>query len=101
MDLLSIALVIVALWIGVVVLVLAMCKASGHADADEERHFAEGRDHVSNQLPAPYADVALGDDRRPIDAAELQRDAERLGINLPERRRLHLPHLVGTHRHRP
>ena len=101
MDLVSIALVIVALWIGVVVLVLAMCKASGHADADEGRHFAEGRDDVSNQLPAPYADVALGDDRRPIGAAELEREAERLGIELPERRRLHLPHLVGTHRHRP
>ena len=71
MDLISIALVIVALWIGVVVLLLAMCKASGHADADEERHFAEGRDDVSNQLPAPYADVALGDDRRPIGASEL------------------------------
>ena len=101
MDLVSIALVIVALWIGVVVLVLAMCKASGHADADEQRHFAEGRDDVSNQLPAPYADVALGDDRRPIDASELEREAERLGIEVPERRRLRLPHLVGTHRHRP
>lgn len=101
MDLVSIALVIVALWIGVVVLVLAMCKASGHADADEGRHFAEGRDDVSNELPAPYAEVALGDDRRPIGAAELEREAERVGIELPEGRRLHLPHLVGTHRHRP
>ncbi len=101
MDLVSIALVIVAFWIVVVVLVLAMCKASGHADADEERHFAEGRDDVSNRLPAPYADVALGDHRRPIDAAKLERESERLGIELPERRRRRLPHLVGTHRHRP
>lgn len=100
MDLLSIALVIVGLWIGVVALVLAMCRASSHADAVEERHFAEARNDVSNELPAPYADVALGDDRRPIDAGEREREAQRLGIDLPERRRLRLPHLVGTHRHR-
>lgn len=63
MDLVGIALVIVALWVGFVVLVLAMCKASSRADTDDERRFAEG-------------------------------------IELPERRRVHLPHLVGTHRHR-
>jgi hypothetical protein len=63
MDLVGIALVIVALWVGFVVLVLAMCRASSRADADDERRFADG-------------------------------------IELPERRRVHLPHLVGTHRHR-
>jgi hypothetical protein len=100
MDLVSIALIIVALWIGVLVFVLAMCKTSGHADADEARFFAEKRDDVSSQSPAPYSDIALGDERRSIDAAELEHEAERLRVELPERRRLHLPRLVGTHRHR-
>lgn len=100
MDLLTIALIIGAVWIGVLVVVLAMCKASGHADADEERYLAEMRDDVSNQSPAQHSDATVGDERRSIDAAELQRQAERLGIELPERPRRHLPLRVGTRRHR-
>ncbi len=42
MDLVTIALIIGAVWIGVLVVVLAMCKASGHADADEERDMPAG-----------------------------------------------------------
>lgn len=100
MDLLGIALIIVAIWIGLLVVVVAMCKASARADADEERHLAEGREDMWNQSLAPHSNVAIGDARRSTDAAELEREAKRLGIELPKRRRLHLPHLVGTHRHR-
>jgi hypothetical protein len=98
MDLVSIPFVVVALWIGVVVFVVAMCKASGNADADAERYFAEGRDDVPSQSPEPYSAVAPGDDRRAIDAAEFEREAKRFGIELPERQRV--PRLVGTHRDR-
>lgn len=100
MDLVSIALVVVALWIGVVVFVVAMSKASANADADAERYFAESRDDVPDQWPARCSDVVPGDDRRSIDAAELEREDKRVGIEPPEPRRLHLPRLVGTHRHR-
>jgi hypothetical protein len=104
MDLVTIALIIVAVWIGVLVFVLAISKASGHADADEERHLAEARDDASNQSLPPHAhadaDAAVGDERRSIDRAELEREAERLGIELPERPRMRLPRRVGTRRHR-
>ena len=100
MGLVSIALIIVAVWIGVLVIALAMCKASGHADVNDERYIAAGRDDVLNQSPAAYSHVAVGDERRSIDAAELEREAERLVIELPEWPRLHLRRLVGTRRHR-
>jgi hypothetical protein len=100
MDLVSIALVVVALWIGVIVFVVAISKASGNADAEAERYFAETRDDVPEQSRAPHYDLAPGDDRTSIDAAVFARENKRLRIETPERRRLHLPHLVGTHRHR-
>lgn len=82
----TIALIIVAVWIGVAVLVMAMFKASGHADADEERYLAEARDDVSNQSPAPHCDTAVSYERGSIDGAELERQPERLRIGLPGRR---------------
>lgn len=112
MDSVSIALIIAAVWIGLLVmLVVAVCKASAQADADQERHFAERRDDVWNESPAPHSAASVGDDRRSTDAAELEREAERLGIRLPERtrsqpaqfvgtRRLHPPRFGGTRRHR-
>jgi hypothetical protein len=95
----TIALIIVAVWIGLLVFVFAMCAASGRADADEARWLAEGRDDVSNESLAPHP-VAVCDERRSIDAGELEREAERLRIALPERPRLHVPRLVGARRHR-
>lgn len=100
MGLVTVALIIVAVWIGVLVLVLAICKASAHADADEERYLAERLDDVSNQWLAPHSDATVGDEGTSIDRAELQRAAERLRIELPERPRLRLTRLVGTRRHR-
>jgi hypothetical protein len=100
MDLVTVALIIVAVWIGVLVFVLAISKASGHADADEERHLAEARDDASNQSLPPHADAAVGDERRSIDRGELEREAERLGIELPERPRLRRTRLHRTRRHR-
>lgn len=84
MGLLIIALIVVVVWIGVLVVVLAACTASGRADAEEERHLAQGRE-----------------ERKPIDRAGLEREAARLRIELPERPRLRLTRLVGTRRHRP
>jgi hypothetical protein len=101
MDLLVIALIVVAVWIGLLVFVLAVCRASGHADAAEERYLAEARDDVSNQSPASQFDAAGYGERRSIDRAELEREAERLRIELPGRPRLRLTRLVGTRRHRP
>lgn len=76
MDFVTIALMIAAVWIGVlVVVVLAIFKASGHADADAERHLAEVRDDVSHLSPASQSDATVGDERRSIDAAELEREA--------------------------
>jgi hypothetical protein len=77
-----------------------MCKASGHADAAEERYLAEGCDDVSNQALAPHLDATGCDERKSIDRAEPEREAERLRIELPERPRLRLTRLVGTLRHR-
>jgi len=83
MDFVIIALIVVAVWIVLLVFVWAMCKASGRADAAEERYLADE-----------------GDERKSIDRAELEREAERLHIELPERPRLRLTRLVGTRRHR-
>src|SRR6478672_2649808 len=98
-DLVSIALIIAAVWIGLlVVLVVAICKASAQADADQERHFAEWRHDVWNELLAPHSAASVGDDRRSTDATELEREAERLGIRLPERTRPQPARFVGAHR---
>lgn len=109
-DLVNIALIVAAIWISLLVtLVVAMCKASAQADAHEERHLAERRDDVWNQSSAPHA--AVGDGRRSTDAAEPERETERVRIGLPERalpqlarfvgtRRPQLPRFVGTRRHR-
>jgi hypothetical protein len=83
MDFVIIALIVVAVWIVLLVFVWAMCKASGRADADEERYLAEECD-----------------ERKSIDRAELEREAERLRVELPERPRPRLSRLVGTRRHR-
>lgn len=83
MDFVIIALIVVAVWIGLLVFVWAMCKASGRADAAEERHLADEFD-----------------ERKPIDRAELERDAERLRVELPERPRLRRTRLAGPRRHR-
>lgn len=96
MDLVIITLIIVVVWIGLLVVVLAICRASAHADADEERYLAEGCDDVSSQPVAPRFD----DDRKSIDRADLDREAERLRIELPDRPRLRLTRLVGTRRPR-
>jgi hypothetical protein len=100
MGLVTVALIIVALWICILVFVLAIAKASGRADADEERYSAQERDDASNQSLAPHSDATVGDEPRSTDRAELQRAAERLGIELPERPRLRVKRLVGTRRHR-
>ena len=99
MSFVIIALIIVAVWIGLLALVLAVCKASGHADAAEERYLAEG-ENVSNQSLAPHSHATGCDERKSIDRAELEREAERLRIELPARPRLRLTRLVGTRRPR-
>jgi hypothetical protein len=96
---LIIALIIVAVWIGVLIFVLAVCKASGHADAAEERNLAEAR-NVPSHSPAPHLDATGLDQGNSIDPAELEREAERLRIELPDRPRLRLTRLVGTRRQR-
>jgi len=101
MGLVIIALIIVAVWIGLLVFVLAVGKASGHADAAEERYLAEESDDLSNQSRARHFDATGCDERKPIDRAELERELERLRIELPERPRLRLTRLVGMRRHRP
>lgn len=98
MGLVIIAL-IVAVWIGLLVFILAACKASGHADAAEERYLAEGCDDVSKQSLAPNFDATGCDERKPIDRAELEREAERLRIELSERPRVRLTRLVGRSKH--
>jgi hypothetical protein len=99
MGFVTVALSIVALWICVLLFVLAIAKASGRADADEERYLAEERDDVSNKPLAPHSDATVGDEGKSTDHAELQHGAERLGIELPERPRLRRTRLVGTRRH--
>jgi hypothetical protein len=100
MGLVIIALIIVAVWIGLLAFVLAVCKASGHADAAEERCLAERSDDVSNQSLVPHFGATSSDGRESTDRAELDREAERLRIELPETPRLRLTRLVGTRRHR-
>lgn len=99
MDLLIIGLIVGAVWIAVLIFVLAMCKASAHADADEERYLAERGDDVSTQSSAPRCNPAVGAERRSIDDVEREREAERLHIELPKRPRLRLTRLIWTRRH--
>lgn len=99
MDIVTIALIVVAAWIGVIVVLLAMCKAAAHADADEERFLAETSDHLSAPSPAPHLDATGGDGRRSSDRAELERRAGRLRIELPVRTRRRLIRLVEARRH--
>ena len=100
MGFVVIALIVVAVWIGLLVCVFAMCRASGRADAAEERYLAEACDDVSNQSRKPHSDAPGRAEPKSIDHAELEREAERLRIELPERPRLRLTRLVGTRRHR-
>lgn len=100
MDFVVIALIIVAVWIGLLVLVLAVCRASGRADAAEERDLAERRYDVPNRSLAPHVETTGRHERKPIDRSELERELERLRIKLPERPRARLTRLVGTRRHR-
>jgi hypothetical protein len=102
MGLVTIALVIVGCWIGVVFVVLAMCKASGHADAetDAERYLAEGRGEVSNQSLEPDSNATVSDERKSVDRAELERAAQRLRIELPERPHVRRTRPAGIRRHR-
>jgi hypothetical protein len=100
MGIVTFALVIVGVWIGVLVFVLAIFKASGHADANEERYLAEGRDDVSNQSLAPHSNATLGGEQRSAGRAELEREAQRLGIELPKRPRARLTLPAGIRRHR-
>ncbi len=102
MDLVIIALIFVGAWIGVVVLMLAMFKASGHADAqaDAERYLAERRRDMSDQSRAADANATLDVERRSVDRAELEREAQRLNIALPERPHVRLPRPAGIRRHR-
>lgn len=80
---------------------LAVCKASGHADAAEERYLPGGRDDVSHPPLTPHSDATGREERKSIDRAKLEREAEQLRISLPERPRLRLTRLVTTRRHRP
>lgn len=100
MDFVVIALIIVAVWIGLLVLVLAVCRASGRADAAEERDLAERRYDVPNRSLAPHVETTGRHERKPIDRSELERELERLRIKLPERPRARLTRLVGTRRNR-
>lgn len=100
MGLVTIALVIIGAWIGVLVFVLAIFKASGRADAEEERYLVEGRDDVSNQSRAPDSNDIFGDHRAPVARGELIREAQRLRIGLPGRSRVRLTRLAGILRHR-
>jgi hypothetical protein len=100
MDLVSIVLIIVGVWFGVLVVVLAISKASSVADADEKRFLAPGTDDALDQRIEPTADPTLSGERRPIDRAELEREADRLHVDLPERWRLRRRRLAGIYRHR-
>jgi hypothetical protein len=100
MGVFIIALIIVAVWIGILVFVLAVCKASAHADANEERYLAEMRDDVSSQSPAPASNATVSGERKSVDRAELEREAERLRIELPKRPLTRLTRPAGIRRHR-
>ena len=102
MSLVTIGLVIVGCWIGFVVVVLAMCKASGHADAaaDAEWYLVEARGDVSSQSPVPDSNATADDARESVDGAELEREAQRLRIELPERPHVRLTRPAGIRRHR-
>ena len=101
MGLVTFALIIAAaVWIGVLVFVLAVCRASAHADANEERCLAEGRDDVSTPSLAPHSNATIGGEQRPADRAELEREAQRLGLELPKRPHVRLTLPAGIRRHR-
>jgi hypothetical protein len=98
-GLVTIALIIGGIWFGVLVFALAIFKASGHADANEERNLAAARDAMSKSL-APHSNPTVGDERKSVDRAELEREAKRLRIELPQRPHVRLTRLAGIRRHR-
>ena len=100
MGLVTLALIIVAAWIGVLVFVLAIFKASAHADANEERCLAEARDDVSTHSLAPHSNATIGGEQRAVDRAELEREAQRLRLELPKRPHVRLTLPAGIRRHR-
>jgi hypothetical protein len=78
MGLVTIALIIVGAWIGILVFVLAIFKASSHADANAERYPSERRGDMSDRSLAPRSNATLGDERnrrfaRPRQRGSLQR----------------------------
>jgi hypothetical protein len=101
MGLVTIALILVAVWVLVLVFVLAIFRASGRADANEERYLAEERADMWNQSRAPQAEDTLRDERRSADRAQLEREAQRLRIELPERPHVRLTRFGAIRRHRP
>jgi hypothetical protein len=69
MGLVTVALIIVVVWIGLLVFVLAISKASGRADANEERNLAAGLNHTSDHSPAPDSDATVQGVPRPTEWA--------------------------------
>lgn len=102
MDVVIVALVIVAVWVGLLVFVMALCRAAARADADadEQRYLAEGCDGVSNESVASHLSATDCDEVNAIIREELERQAERLHVELPEKTRPRRARLVGARRHR-
>jgi hypothetical protein len=99
MDFVSIALIIVGIWICVLVFVLAISKAAARADSDEERLWASRSDAAADEQPRARLGATLAHTQQSTDPAELARDADRLGIDMPRHWRPRLKRPIGARHH--
>jgi hypothetical protein len=96
MDFVSIALIIVGIWICIVIFVLAISKASARADSEGERMWAARSNAAADGQSRAELGATLAHTQRSIDPAEPARDADRLGLDMPKHWRPSLKRVIGA-----
>ena len=99
MDFVGIALIIIGIWICVFVFVLAISKAAARADLDEERLWASRSDAGADEQSRAGLGATLAHTQQSTDPAELAREADRLGIDIPKQWRPRLKRAIGARHH--
>lgn len=99
MDFVSIALIIVGIWICVSAFVLAILKAAARADSDEERLWASLSDAAADEQSLTGFGPTLGHTQQRSDPAVLARDVDRLGTDVPKRWHPRLKRAIGAWHH--
>jgi hypothetical protein len=86
MDLLTVALIVIGLWIAVVIVAVAFARAAGRADADDERLADEAEQRAAaERAAAERAAAERAAQRSPLDvlADDVLRTTEKIGQAQP------------------